>query len=107
MLQKMSSLSARLGVRKRSPETIQPKDLVGQPPSLIVGARKVTTRYGRMATILNIQRGDIVTSIFLPNKYTESLDESDLQTIVQEGYELSVKLDKDGTTPLCNIEKKK
>lgn len=106
MLQKMSSLSARLAVLNSSPETVHPKDLAGQPPSLIVGAKKVTTRFGRMATILNIQREDIITSIFLPNKFTEALDESDLETIVQEGYYLKVIFDKDETTPICMIEKK-
>lgn len=102
---KVMSLNARLAVLCKSPETVQLKDLVGQPPSLIVGARKVTTRFGRLATVLNIQRADIITSVFLPNKFTEALDDTDLETIVQEGYHLNVTSDKEGTSPNAVITK--
>lgn len=104
-ISQIMSLDQRLAVLSKSPETVKLTDLIDQPPSTVVGARRVLTRFGKMAIVLNIQRDDIITSVFLPNKFTDALDDGDLENIVQEGYKITVTCEKGGSYPNVLINK--
>lgn len=99
------SLNAKLAALSKSPETVHLRELVGRPDSLIVGARKVTTRFGRVAVVLDIQGEDIITSVFLPGKYSEALDDADLEMITQDGYKLRVTDSEGSSLPVVTIFK--
>lgn len=84
------SLNAKLAALSKFSETVQLKDLIGHPEASIVGARRVATRFGKMAVVLDFQRDGAVTSVFLPNRYSDALEDSDLKTIGEDGYKLHV-----------------
>lgn len=94
------SLDAKLSALSKSPETVTLKDLTGHPEALIVGARRVTTRFGRVAVVLDIQGEDIISSVFLPGRYGEVLEDADLEKLVQDKYKLKVV---DGETSIPNV----
>lgn len=99
------SLNAKLAALSKSPETVQLKDLVGRSEAPVVGARRVTTRFGKMAVVIDIQGDDgILTSVFLPNKYADALEDTDLETIARDGYKLHV-TDSQGSLPNVSIFK--
>lgn len=103
MLQIMD-ISKKLENLSKPNETLQLKDLVGKPDALIIDARRVNTRYGRDAIVVdiisNIQRG----SVFLPSRFTTALDDHDLRLLVEEKYRMKVEQD-GGSSPIVKIFK--
>lgn len=97
-------LSKKLAALSKPNDTIQLADLVGREAALIVGARRVATRFGKLAVVLDIRTDDLNASVFLPGRFSENLDDSDLQLIVQAGFKL--KVTQEGTSsPNVNIFK--
>jgi hypothetical protein len=101
------SLDTKLQALARLPETVTLRDLLGRPPALIVGARRVTTRFGRPAVVLDIEGENLVSSVFLPGKYGDMLGDADLETLVTGGYVLQATGGEDGSMPTAVISKKK
>lgn len=99
------SLDAKLVALARPVETTQLKELVGRPASLITGARKVNTRYGKTAVVLDIKMDDLATtSVFLPSKYGE-LEDAELDQLTVEGYKLLITANDGSSTPNIQIFK--
>lgn len=100
MLQKMD-LSKKLENLSRPDETLKLQDLVGKPEALIISARRVTTRYGKPAVVLDIYNDNLGGSLFLPKKFVDTLDDNDLQLMVQNQYK--IKVEQNGQTSSPNV----
>lgn len=101
-------LNSKLTTLAQAPETntIRLQDLVGLESVPIVGARRVTTRYGRRSIVLDITRGGTTSSVFLPPRFTEVLDDRDLQDIARDSYKILVTDGGEGSVPNIRIAKK-
>lgn len=96
------SLDKKLVALSKGPETIMLKDLVGRPPAPIVAARRVTTRYGKAAIVVDIRQDGVISSVFLPNNYCETLDDDELEALIRNNYNLTVAA-KDGRSKQFNV----
>jgi hypothetical protein len=95
------SLDQKLVALSKGPETLMLKDLVGRPAAPIIAARRVSTRYGKPA-VLDIQGDGVVSSVFLPNKYADTLEDHEVEAIGREGYKITVTAS-EGTSKLPNV----
>lgn len=88
-----------------SQSTVTLKDLVNQGSLSITGSRRVLTRFGTNAVVLDIiTESAAMASVFLPHRFNDLLSDADLNQLVKDGYKIDVTLDKN-STPIVNIFK--
>lgn len=82
-------LSKKLTALCKPNDVLRLQDLVGKGDFLITGARQVTTRHGK-AVVVDLSSNDQDGSLFLPKRFTDSLDEEDLHKLVLDKYKLKI-----------------